>query len=424
VSLLMDALKKAEEAKRRAQTAPGSSDDGQQRQPRLGAQQSTALPALPDELSLLDDEFSDISRPRSQRKPATTETEGEVQKEAQQDARQAAQNLFAAKSSPSKTSFYLTLGGATLLAILGIGVYFWWQLQPAGVALNPAANLKTAPPLTASPALSYVPQLATPQTAAPPAWPADATLGDAKTAPGDSGKSGAATPTAIFSRSRHSSANDTPNSAKLSNDPVAGSEPAVPIRITTARAGINPGVNAAYQAFLTGDLKAARNHYEQVLKTEPKNSDALHGLAVISLNEGNGAVAENYYSRALEANPRDAQAHAALLNLKGHADPQQAESRLKTLLAAQPDNAAIHFTLGNLYARQGRWGEAQQAYFRAYTGEANNPDYAFNLAVSLDQLHQPRLAAQYYQNALSAAATRQAAFDKPRAAARIRDLQQ
>jgi uncharacterized protein HemY len=94
------------------------------------------------------------------------------------------------------------------------------------------------------------------------------------------------------------------------------------------------------------------------------------------------------------------------------------------LSAAQPEAHASQFALGNLYAGQGRWHEAQQAYFRAYSGEPDNPDYQFNLAVSLDQLRQPRLAAQYYQGALKAAETRHAAFDRTQAATRLRELQQ
>jgi tetratricopeptide (TPR) repeat protein len=49
-------------------------------------------------------------------------------------------------------------------------------------------------------------------------------------------------------------------------------------------------------------------------------------------------------------------------------------------LAAQPDSPTLNFALGNLYAQQGRWNDAQQAYFRAFAGDGDNPDYQFNLA--------------------------------------------
>ncbi len=83
----------------------------------------------------------------------------------------------------------------------------------------------------------------------------------------------------------------------------------------------------------------------------------------------------------------------------------------------------MHFALGNLYARQSRWSAAQQAYFRAYATEPDNADFIFNLAVSLDHLHQNKLAAQYYQMALSAAATRPGSFDRNQVQTRILELQ-
>jgi tetratricopeptide (TPR) repeat protein len=94
----------------------------------------------------------------------------------------------------------------------------------------------------------------------------------------------------------------------------------------------------------------------------------------------------------LESDPGDVTAQAALINLRGGGDAGQSESRLKTLLAGQPDSPALHFALGNLYARQGRWSEAQQAYFQAYALEPDNADYLFNVAVSLDHLRQNKLA--------------------------------
>ena len=63
----------------------------------------------------------------------------------------------------------------------------------------------------------------------------------------------------------------------------------------------------------------------------------------------------------------------------------------------------LHFTLGNQLAQQGRWAEAQQEYFKAFAAEPDNADFAYNLAVSLDHLRQPRLALEYYRRALALA---------------------
>ena len=114
---------------------------------------------------------------------------------------------------------------------------------------------------------------------------------------------------------------------------------------------------------------------------------------------------------------------AALINMRGQIDPNAAESRLKNLSADQPELAAPHFSLGNLYARHGRWNEAQQAYFRAYSAEPDNPDILYNLAISLEHLRQNKLAAQYYSQAIAAAQTRPAGFDRAQATARLNTLQ-
>jgi tetratricopeptide (TPR) repeat protein len=82
----------------------------------------------------------------------------------------------------------------------------------------------------------------------------------------------------------------------------------------------------------------------------------------------------------------------------------------------------LHFSLGNQYAQQSRWSEAQSAYFKAYSVDPENADYAFNLAVSLDQLHQRNLALDYYQRALALAGKRTASFNPAQARTRVQEL--
>ena len=179
----------------------------------------------------------------------------------------------------------------------------------------------------------------------------------------------------------------------------------------------------AYDALQAGKLQDAQQGYEQVLRNDPKNTDALLGLATIASRQGQTERAHAYYLLAQESDPNDATAQAGLINAKGQADPGLAESRLKTALSSQPDSSALLFALGNLYARQQRWSDAQQTYFRAYASEPDNPDIIFNLAVSLDQLRQSKLAAQYYQMALNAAGGRAVAFDRSQVRNRILELQ-
>jgi tetratricopeptide (TPR) repeat protein len=150
--------------------------------------------------------------------------------------------------------------------------------------------------------------------------------------------------------------------------------------------------------------------------------DGLLGLGAIALKERRSDDAGHYFSRVLEAEPRNAHAQAGLITLIGRADPLAAESRLKLLLAREP-SAYVYFTLGNLYAEQGQWPAAQQAYFQAAQLQPDNPDYAFNLAVGLEHLGQPRLALDYYRKALDLSFRRgRANFDQNLAIQRVGQL--
>ena len=134
--------------------------------------------------------------------------------------------------------------------------------------------------------------------------------------------------------------------------------------------------------------------------------------------------AEARYLRLLEFDPRDSHAMASLISLRGQLDPVASESRLKNLIAIQPEAALLHFSLGNQYAQQSRWTEAQAAYFKAHSVDPENADYAFNLAVSLDQLHQGKLALEFYQRALALTEKRAASFNPAQARLRVQELSQ
>lgn len=197
---------------------------------------------------------------------------------------------------------------------------------------------------------------------------------------------------------------------------------ATPIRIKSGESRSGAEAARALEAYLAGDLPLARLSYLAVLTHEPRHRAALLGMATIALRQEQFSVAEDYYLQAIEADPHDVWAQAGLLNLKALSEPPAAESRLKSLAQAQPGNFLPHFVLGNLYAALGRWNEAHRAYRRAVGSDPGNPDALFNLAVGLDHLRQPALAASYYRQALAAAEKRPMVTSRAAIAARLDEL--
>jgi tetratricopeptide (TPR) repeat protein len=204
---------------------------------------------------------------------------------------------------------------------------------------------------------------------------------------------------------------------------VAAPAPEPKASVNRGAPAIHPKVAAGYAAYLGGDLPAARAEYEQALREEPGNRDALLGLAALEVRAERYESAEALYLRLLQADPRDVEAQAALIALRsGRSDPLATESRVKSLLAADPGAHALNFTLGNQLASQNRWAEAQREYFKAYTAEPDNADFAYNLAVSLDHLRQPRQALEYYQRAVALGEKHGASFMLDAARARAAEL--
>ena len=175
---------------------------------------------------------------------------------------------------------------------------------------------------------------------------------------------------------------------------------------------------SAYAAYQNGELGEARRLYRQAAAGE-RSVDAVLGLAAIAAAQNRDETAARLYREILDRDPRNAAAQAALFDILGNTDKQATESRLKTLIEREP-SANLYQTLGNLYAEQNRWSEAQTAYYEAYRATPSNADYAFNLAVSLDRLHQGSAALPYYEKALSLGGSPR--FDRAQAESRIRQI--
>lgn len=166
----------------------------------------------------------------------------------------------------------------------------------------------------------------------------------------------------------------------------------------------------AYRAYQSGDDNHAQNLYIHVLERDKHNRDALLGIAAIAVRQKDFSHAQEIYSELLTLDPKDSIAQAGFVGVSGSFDPLQQEARIKALLEQEPGAPHLLFTYATFLMQQQRWLEAARALQSALQGQRDNADYAFNLAVSFDHLGQADAAARYYRAALELSAKQSTRF--------------
>lgn len=299
--------------------------------------------------------------------------------------------------------------GLIALAALVYGYTLW--RQPAPAVLAPGASVSPpqmhAPTPAPAPAISEatIPSAEPTPTSTPARATAEAP-GDAASKPGASHATGV-TPAVRAATTQSPLRIETPNEITRIDIAPASDTP-------------NATLQRAYRALKAGRSKEARALYLEALPHD-NGVDALLGLAAIAADSGNYRDAAQYYRDALTREPTNPTALAGLAALAGSADPQGAQKPLERM-AEKTDVASVHSALGGVYASQQKWPAAQQAYFDAFRREPDNPNHAYNLAVSLDQLGERAAALQYYRRALELAARGNALFDAVSIERRVAEL--
>lgn len=411
MSLLMRALEKAAKDRAEVRSEAGAT----------GAPAAEPRPELSLALELL---AADTPSPRLKEEPSQQTTPGprSAGPVYSREPPRAAAAPQASRDAGSAIGAYVRdrplviIGAIAGLFAAGFGMYVYLQIFHPGIF---RARPATSAPLVQPPSPAPPPAAVAPDTAASAPQPiasAAVLQPDAATPPQQPDPAPREPPQAAAPR----------QAQKPSAPEPPKQEPAHRERIVVKRgepvAAVNPQLVEAHAALEGGRLDAASQLYTAVARAEPKNIDALLGLAAIAVQEARTDEAIKQYLAVLELDPRHALAQSGLIGLMGRSDPLAAESRLKQLIAREP-SAFLYFTLGNLYADQGLWAQAQQAYFQAHHLDPQNPDYAYNLAVSLDQISQPRLAVGFYRRAVELASTRgRVNFDLSRARERLAAL--
>ncbi|MEN9727502.1 MAG: hypothetical protein RL434_1868 [Pseudomonadota bacterium] len=341
--------------------------------------------------------------------------------------------VFIAGNRRSLSRYTAGLAAATALVVASLGILSWRYyraMTPPPLIAAPAEALRTeqslsaiiddtAPPTT----IDFPASAASPS---PPPLPSaaleDEALPEIPVAPiapmptPESPRVVSATPAAP----EPETASITPPAGALKDQELGNGD----LRIERSRPSqdvVGARLAAAFAAFDRGDFTLARHGYSAVLASHPQQIDAHLGLGAIALATNQSAEAHTHYARVLAQTPDHPVATAAMFLLEGGQGRYATANRVKMLLDKGLDAPYLHFALGNFHAREARWGDAQQAYFAAFTGQPRNADYAFNLAVSLDHLGQRKAALDFYRRALALRGPH-STFTADNAAARIAAL--
>ena len=141
--------------------------------------------------------------------------------------------------------------------------------------------------------------------------------------------------------------------------------------------------------------------YQQVLRSEPRHSVALHYSGVLAHQRGNHALAIDLIGRSLAIRPDDAEAHFDL----GSIHQQQGELRAavrcyRDALRIAPDAAEALINLGNTLKDLGEADEALACYRRAVSIRPEDAVAQFNFGNLCRDLGDPGEAAAHYRSAL------------------------
>lgn len=392
-------------------------------------------------------ETREIAQDRASQ-PAATSAQAPVSAPAATPA--AAARLFRNKRSGIRSPRVLLIGGGAA-GLLLIGVFYTLylgSLNESNVRVDRLlASAAEPPPDTAAAARGIERGLLAEQEAigaVPGEAPGDTNAGGSQAEPTNlfGGRTDDAAIAATQARtengmtadtsrtaSRTEGAMDTPSTrgVQAENSPAAdipaGAEPRLRVR-KSHQEPLHDLLLRAYDAYQSGDIATAEAAYRRALARAPASRDALLGFAATAVRKGDYAAALESYTTLLSLDPNDDLALAGMAGLQQHAQGAPAdESQIRRLLLRRPDSAQLHFALGNFYSAAADWPKAQSAYFDAHRYDSQNPDYAYNLAVSLEHLGQPATALRYYQLALTLSERREPNFDPAQAAARVSVLQ-
>ncbi len=143
---------------------------------------------------------------------------------------------------------------------------------------------------------------------------------------------------------------------------------------------IADNLRLAMQEHRANRLESAEQAYQQILAIQPKHSEALYGLGMLSQQKGELQQGEEFLSLAVQEQPESVKSWFALGNLYQQIEKlTAAEDAYKKAIALRPDAAPIYNNLGYTLEQQGKWKEAVKYYRKAVEIQPNCIEADVNL---------------------------------------------
>jgi len=159
--------------------------------------------------------------------------------------------------------------------------------------------------------------------------------------------------------------------------------------------------SAGYDALVRGSYDTALGFYEAVLKEEPNSVLAMLGRATALQKLGRGQEAQTAYDQVLKLDPSNREALTNLTSIVAERSPQDAITRLLELERAYPSFSPVKAQLGLTYAKTGSMQQALDYLGRAVALAPETMMYQYNLALVLDHLGRKEQAIASYERVLA-----------------------
>ena len=159
--------------------------------------------------------------------------------------------------------------------------------------------------------------------------------------------------------------------------------------------------NLAVENHKENKIEQAQNLYHKVLKLNPRHSETLNNLGVISLNLNEYQKANEYFRKAIKINPNHADAHYNLGSILGdEKEYQKAIPFYKKAIAINPNYTNAYYNLGLALKELGDFREAIDCFKKVIEILPDDIDAYNNYASLLGDTYDAKKAKEYLERAI------------------------